>query len=75
MIAVTYRTPGLEGVTASPKVRQLLAERKVVVKGAPVSEVASVGYRPTGADGVTASPKLRQQLDERNAPIIIAALK
>src|SRR5580765_2006774 len=59
---VSYKNQGTEATAASPKLRQLQAQRRVVVDG-DSGELA--GYRPTGADGITASPKLRQQLDQQ----------
>lgn len=60
-----YRTTGDDGITASPKLRQLLDERgKGMAKGTPATAVAAVGYRVTGRDGITASPKLRQIIDD-----------
>ena len=54
------------GIAASPRLQQMLNERKHVA-GAPTATVASAGYRPTGDDGITASPRLRQMLDEQRA--------
>lgn len=62
--SVGYRPTGDDGITASPKVRQMLNERKAV-PSTPSTTVASVGYQPTGSDGITASPKARQMLDSR----------
>jgi hypothetical protein len=59
-----YKHIGEEGIAASPRLQQMLNERKHVA-GAPTVTFALVGYRPTGDDGITASPKLRQMLDER----------
>ena len=61
-----YRPTGDDGITASPRLRQQLNERKHVAS-APSATVASVGYKPTGDDGIAASPKFRQMLDERKA--------
>jgi len=72
--SVTYHNPA-DGVTASPRALQALAERKVVVSGAPKTEIATTGYRATGDDGITASPKLRQQLGERGPTLMVAPVK
>jgi hypothetical protein len=73
--SVGYKPTGDDGITASPKARQMLDERKTVaaVPATASTAVASVGYQATGADGITASPKLRQQLNERGAPMIMVA--
>jgi hypothetical protein len=63
-----YRPTGEDGITASPKLRQMLEETKKVVSS-PSPAVASVGYQATAEDGVTASPKLRQLLNERKAVV------
>lgn len=73
--AITYMRPGIEVTAASPRARQMMADRKVVVSGAAASEVASAVYTPVGTDGLTASPKVRSQLDERSTPVTIAPLK
>jgi len=64
--SVGYRPTGDDGITASPRLRQQLDERKHVATVTSAT-VASVGYKPTGDDGITASPKVRQMLDARKA--------
>jgi len=59
-----YQATGDDGITASPRLRQMLNERKTVAS-TPSSAVASVGYQAVGDDGIAASPKLRQMLNER----------
>ncbi len=59
-----YKPVGDDGISASPKVRQMLNERK----SAPstTSTVASSFSPQAGAnDGIAASPKLRRTLNER----------
>lgn len=65
--SVSYWATGEDGITASPKIRQFLNERKKAPSTTATASttVASVGYRATGEDGITASPKLRQFLIER----------
>jgi hypothetical protein len=63
-----YHPTGEDGITASPKLRQMLEETKKVVRS-PSATVASVGYQATREDGITASPKLRQLLNEREAVV------
>lgn len=56
---------GAAGITASPKLRQLLNEGgNRMAKVTPSTAVAPVGYRATGRDGITASPKLRYLIDD-----------
>ena len=62
--SVGYRPTGDDGITASPKVRELLNQRKPVAS-TPSAAVTNPGFRATGDDGITASPKLRQTLNER----------
>lgn len=59
---------GDDGIAASPKVRQMLNERKARSATTGTRSGAQVaGYKATGDDGITASPKLRQLLDARKA--------
>lgn len=53
-----------DGIAASPKIRQMLNERKADANPAP-AEGGSVGYQATGRDGITAPPSVRQRLSER----------
>jgi hypothetical protein len=69
-----YQATGKDGITASPKARQMLNEKKAVAS-TPSTAVASAGYQPTGKDGITASPKLRQQLNEHTTQFMVAPLK
>src|ERR1035438_6161188 len=70
-----YQATGDDGVTASPKTRQMLAEQKAAATASSSAELASAGYRATGPDGIAASPKLRQQLDQRTTTIVVAPAK
>jgi len=54
---------GEDGIAASPKVRQMLNERKA--NSAVSAKAASVGYQAKADDGIAASPKVRQLLNER----------
>ncbi len=65
-----------DGIAASPKVRQMLNERKASKAAAAVSQNAPTtgfyaGYRAVGSDGIAASPKVRQMLDEQRASKIV----
>jgi L-fucose isomerase-like protein len=70
--SVGYRPTGDDGITASPKLRQMI-DARTTVQGMSASAVASIGYRAVGADGIVASPKLRQQLGEHEAQMILVA--
>lgn len=60
-----YKPTGDDGITASPKIRQLLNERAAATLAAAVSTPSmTVTYR-NPAEGVTASPKVYQMLAER----------
>jgi hypothetical protein len=63
-----YKPTGDDGVTASPKVRQMLNERAAATRIAALTPAVVVSYR-NPADGVTASPKLRQMLAERKVVV------
>lgn len=52
-----------DGIAASPRIRQMLDERKVVAKSSP-AEVGLLGYQASGQDGITAPPSIRQRLSE-----------
>jgi hypothetical protein len=67
----------VEGLAASPKVRQVLGEHKVILNNAPAGQVAAAGYEPNAPDGIAASPKVRQQMAQRTttAEYVIAPLK
>ncbi len=61
-----------DGIAASPKVRQMLNERKASKAAAALSRNAPTlgvyaGYRAVGSDGIAASPRVRQVLDEQRA--------
>lgn len=79
VVAVGYLATGDDGITASPKYRQLLNEQYAQVDAqlnAPqVASTGSVGYRATGDDGITASPKYRQFLNEHPTQFQVAPLK
>jgi len=77
-----YKINEEDGIAASPRVRQMLNERKTsAVAAALVSNyhatttVASAGLRVRENDGIAASPKLRQQLNERPVIIMVAPVK
>ncbi len=59
-----FKPTGDDGITASPKVRQMFNERAAATRVAPSTPSVTVTYR-NPADGVTASPKVRQMLAER----------
>lgn len=61
-----------DGIVASPKHRQSLAERAT---GTNAHTASGVGYKATGADGITASPKHRQALDENTPSFQLAPVK
>ena len=66
-----------DGIAASPKVRQMLNERKASQVAAALSKNTSTTgtvatYRTGGPDGIVASPKLRQMLNEQRASKILA---
>lgn len=61
-----------DGIAASPKVRQMLNERKASQAAAALSKNGSTtgfyaGCRPVGSDGIAASPKTRQMLEQQRA--------
>ena len=66
-----FRVNEDDGIAASPKVRQMLNERKAAKAASLASArtstvtVASAGYRATGDDGIAASPKVRQTLNQQ----------
>jgi len=75
-----YQPVGDDGIAASPKVRQMLNERKAVARTTSTkaakttpAAVASVGFRASGDDGIAASPKVRQMLNERRAVVSAAS--
>ena len=63
-----YKPTGDDGITASPKVRQMLNERAAATRVASATPSVTVTYR-NPADGVTASPKVRQMLAERKVVV------
>ena len=74
-----YQATGDDGITASPKYRQVLTEEYAQVgaqlNNPQVASTKSVGYQATGDDGITASPKYRQFLDEHKSVTQMAPLK
>ena len=66
-----FRVNDDDGIAASPKVRQMLNERKAARAASLASAkstsptVASTAYRATGDDGIAASPKVRQMLNQQ----------
>lgn len=76
--SVGYQATGSDGITASPKYRQVLNEQYAQVDAQlnnPQVTYTSVAYRATGDDGITTSPKNRQFLDEHKSTIQVAPLK
>lgn len=63
-----YKPTGDDGITASPKVRQMLNERAAATRVAATTPSVTVTYR-NPADGITASPKVRQMLAERKVVV------
>lgn len=63
-----YRPTGDDGITASPKVRQMLNERAAATRVAPATPSVTINYR-NPANGVTASPKVLQMLAERKVVV------
>lgn len=68
----SHRVAESDGIVASPKHRQSLAERAT---GTNAHTASGVGYKATGADGITASPKHRQTLDENTSSFQLAPVK
>jgi hypothetical protein len=60
-----YKPTGDDGITASPKVRQMLSERATATLPTSSIAVATTNSRTHGLDGLAASPKLRQVLTDR----------
>lgn len=60
-----YKPTGNDGITASPKLRQMLNERAASAWASVSTPAVTVTYRTPGLEGVTASPKVRQMLAER----------
>jgi hypothetical protein len=63
-----YKATGDDGITASPRARQIINERKAAATAytaTPAPATASATYRPIAANGIVASPKQLQQLNER----------
>lgn len=72
--SVGYGATGVDGITASPKLRQFVNESRGG-QSTPGAIIVKVGYQATGDDGITASPKLRQQLNERSQTFIVAPVR
>jgi len=60
-----YQAFGDDGIAASPKVRQMLEERKA--RSAPVVAPEVTTYQGRTSDNVAASPKVQQMRKERQA--------
>ena len=58
-----YQVTGNDGITASPKVRQMLNERHAVPGPSILVPVVTVRPANAAATGITASPKVNQMLD------------
>ena len=69
---IGYQPTGEDGITASPKMRQLLDERAAMNQTnsnvTPVNGPAA-GSLPFGDEGIAASPKIRQMLNEEDASV------
>jgi hypothetical protein len=63
-----------DGVVASPKLRQVLDERKTVPTLAGEGK-AIVSYQAVNDQGIVASPKLQEQLSGRAPAFQIAPIK
>src|SRR5437588_39121 len=65
---IKAQTVGEDGIAASPRVRQILNERRASNDAActypEVSSFRDAGYRAIGDDGIAASPKMRAMLNE-----------
>ena len=61
-----YKAVGDDGIAASPKVRQMLSERKARAI-APASTAQVVCCKPVSEYTIVASPKVRQMLNEQAA--------
>jgi hypothetical protein len=59
-----YQPPGEDGITASPKVRQFLNERKASAQMA-VTPAPATSAQPVPEADIAASPKVHQQLAEQ----------
>lgn len=69
-----YQATGDDGITASPKARQLLNEQNAKTAAASSMQAATirtVGYQGIGDDGITASPRYRQMLTEQYAQVAV----
>src|SRR6266446_512579 len=60
---VQAQATGDDGITASPKMRAILNERKTTASDSTAPRVA--GYQARGEDGIAASPRMRAMLNER----------
>jgi hypothetical protein len=60
----SYSVVGDNGIAASPKLRQMLNDRKA--SGSGGSDLMA-SYHAVGSDGIAASPKVRQSLTDRGA--------
>ena len=57
-----YKPTGDDGVTASPRVRQMLNERAAAARVAPSIPGGTITYQAPRQEGVAASPKVHQLL-------------
>jgi len=62
-----YRATGQDGITASPKVRQMLNERAAMARAATMVQYVDVDLAHPAKDYIAASPKLQAQMAERHA--------
>src|SRR5437660_47145 len=60
-----------DGIAASPKVRQYLADQDLACTCSDQMAGGVAAYRPVGDDGIAASPKVRQLLDENSVIILV----
>jgi len=64
-----YQPTGDDGITASPKLRQMLNERTTGVNPGVSVQSPAVIYRSPGLEGVTASPRMSQRLAEQKVVV------
>jgi hypothetical protein len=63
-----------DGIAATPRVRQMMNERKGPQTGSAVSfHAPTPGAQLSHATGLAASPKLRQMLEEQRPSTVVAA--
>jgi len=68
-----YKATGDDGITASPKVRQMLNERKASAAASSITSGNQASTTVAANDGIVASPKLRQQLNEQKRNSVVTS--